>query len=156
MFDLDQICGSWKDEYVAASTTDPVQNIKLDTKGEKIQFLNYLNGQSGCYTYDWKRLLRNIEFDNADINDIHERYGDIDNMIACLDCSEDDLGAIGLKMLQELENVKDGKICWAQLRTALERITRTDCADAFEKWCIDIGKFIRNKIRKSFKRIIFF
>ena len=32
----------------------------------KFEFTEYLNGQGGCYPYDWKRFLRNMEFDNVD------------------------------------------------------------------------------------------
>lgn len=134
--DLDQICGTWKNKYHAASTLNPIQNIRLRTMYERIHFTKYLRGQEGCYAYDWKRLLRNLEFENAETDRLHKCYGHIDNMIACVDISENTLDGKILKMLEELENIKGGELCWIQLKAALERIFRTDCTDAFEKWFI--------------------
>ena len=139
--DLDQICGTWKNEYDAASTLNPVQNIHLYTILERIHFTKFLRGQEGCYVYDWKRLLRNLEFDNADTDRLQKWYGHIDNMIALIDTSENTLDGKILKMLEELENIKGGVLCWVQLKAALERIFRTDCIDAFEKWFVDFGEF---------------
>ena len=152
LLNLDQIRETWKDEYDATSIMDSVQNINVDTRVKRIHFLSCLNGHGGLYTYDWKRLLRNMEFKNADMDHMHDhRYGyignmmntsdgiddsieDIDLMIRAIDitCS-DDLNARGLSVLRELEYIKGGELCWTQLRAALKRIARTDCVDAFEE-----------------------
>ena len=106
-----------------------------------MHFTKYLRGQKDCYVYDWKRLLRNLEFDNADRDCLHKRYGHIDNMIAYIDISENTLDGKILKMLEELKEIKGRELCWVQVKAALKRIFRTDCIDAFEKWFVDFGEF---------------
>ena len=129
LLNLDQICETWKDEYDATSIMDLVQNINVDTRVKRIHFLSYLNGHDGLYTYDWKRLLHNMEFKNADMDCMHDRYGYIGNMINMIDgigdniedidltirtiditCS-DDLNAKGLSMLTKSEYIKGGELC---------------------------------------------
>ena len=168
LLNLDQICETWKDEYDATSIMDSGQNINLDTRVKRIHFLSFLNGHDSLYTYDWKRLLHNMEFKNADMDRMHDRYDYIDNMTDMIDGTSDSMEDIdlliksieiassddnhntkGLSMLRELEYVKGGKLCWTQLRAALKRIDRTDCVDAFEEWCVDAGKFVKNETRKS-------
>lgn len=126
--------GVWKDAHYAASIIDPVQNINWNTMEAKFEFTEYLNGQSGCYPYDWKRFLRNMEFDNVDIDRMKERYGDLNNMVAVIDYSNDRLQDKSWKMLEELHDIKEGKLCWALLKAVLERIHRSDCVDALEGW----------------------
>ena len=98
-----------------------------------------MNGQGGCYPYDWKRFLRNMEFDNVDIDRLKKRYGDLNNMVAVIDYSNGGLQDKSWKMLEELDKIKGGKLCWAQLKAVLERIHRSDCVDALEGWFSKYG-----------------
>ena len=131
--DLEKFLEVWKDEHYIASTMDPIQNVDWNTMEAKFEFSECLNGQGGCYPNDWKRFLRNMEFDNADIDRMNE-YGDLNNMVAVIDYSNDKLEDKSWKMLEELHKIKGGALCWAQIKAVLERILRSDCVDALEGW----------------------
>ena len=135
MLDLDQIIAKYKVEYDRTNGMDVAKNIKLDRKGLKSQLVSYLIGEDGSYNSDWKRLARNIEFSNVDI--------DIDAMMWRIDRNNEKIDDKCFKMLRELEKIKRGELSWAVLKSALQRIDRTDCANDFEEWYSRIGKAVK-------------
>lgn len=135
MLDLDQIVAKYKVEYDRTNKMNFDKNIKLGRKGLKSQLVSYLIGQDGSHNSDWKRLARNIEFDNGDI--------DIDAIIWDIDRNNEKVDDKCFKMLQELEKIKREELSWAVLNSALQRIDRTDCANDFQEWYSRIGKAVK-------------
>ena len=135
LLDLDQILTRYKGEYDRINKIALAKNIKLDSKGLKCQLVSYLIGQEGCYISDWKRLARNIKFDNVDI--------DIDAMIWYIDCNNENVDDKCLKMLQELEKIKGEELLWANLNSALQMIDRSDCANDFKEWYTHTGETVK-------------
>ena len=111
----------------------------VDNTSRRYQLSIYLNGQDGSYTYDWKRLVRNMEFDEKDQERLESRYADVDNMITNIDHDNEKLSDKCYKMLEELERIKGGELSWPKLKPALERIDRIGCANNFE-WYMHCGK----------------
>ena len=135
LLDLDEIVAKYKVEYDRTSKMDLAKNITLNRKGLKSQLVSYLIGQDGSYNSDWKRLARNIELDNVEI--------DIDAMIWHIDCNNEKVNDKCYRMLQELEKIKREELSWAVLNSALQRIDRTDCANDLEEWFSSIGKTVK-------------
>ena len=132
---LDQILAKYKDEYDRTNTKSLSKNIKLGREDLKSKLVSYFIGRDRSYTVDWKRLVRNMEFDT--------KYLDIDAMISNIDLNNERADDKCLHMLKELEKINGGELLWTQLKQALQRIDKTGCANTFEKWYKSIGKKIK-------------
>ena len=115
------------------------EKIMVNNSSRRHQLSIYLNGQDGSYTYDWKRVVRNMEFDEEDEKRMQIRYLDVDSMITNIDHDNEKLSDKCYKMLEELERIKGGELSWPRLKPALERIDRIGCANNFE-WYMHCGK----------------
>ena len=123
---LDQILAKYKDEYDRTNTKSLSKSIKLGREDLKSKLVSYFIGQDRSYTFNWKRLVRNIEF--------YTKYLDIDTMISNIDLNNETVYDTCLYMLKELEKINGGELLWAQLKQALQRIDKTGCANDFEEW----------------------
>ena len=123
---LDQILAKYKDEYDRTNRKSLSKSIKLGREDLKSKFVSYFIGQDRSYTYNWKRLVRNIEF--------YTKYLDIDAVISNIDLNNETVYDKCLYMLKELEKINGGELSWAQLKQALQRIDKTGCANDFEEW----------------------
>ena len=132
---LDQILAKYKDEYDRTNRKSLSKSIKLGREDLKSKFVSYFIGQDRSYTYNWKRLVRNIEF--------YTKYLDIDAVISNIDLNNETVYDKCLYMLKESEKINGGELLWAQLKQALQRIDKTGCANDFEEWYKRIGKAIK-------------
>ena len=89
----------------------------------KTKFANKLNELGN---YDWKRLVRNMEFDDQDIMRMHERHADVEEMIKNIDNVNEITFEKCFEMLKDLERFKGGELYLHHLEPALRRINRTD------------------------------
>ena len=132
---LDQILAKYKDEYNRTNTKSLSKSIKLGREDLKSKLVSYFIGQDRSYTFNGKRLVRNIEF--------YTKYLDIDTMISNIDLNNETVYDKCLSMLKESEKINGGELLWAQLKQALQRIDKTGCANDFEEWYRRIGKSIK-------------
>ena len=88
--------------------------------------------------YDWKRLLRNMEFDDQDRKRMHERYADVEEMIKNINDVNEETFDKCLKMLKDLERFKGGELHLYHLEPALKRINRTDVSQCLLTTVADI------------------
>ena len=99
----------------------------MDTENIKRKLTFYFTGSSGFCIYDWKRLARNIEFDDEDMGRLYRKCSDIDKMIFEIDNTNVRVLDKCYKMLVELESVKGGELWWSKLKPALKSIGKGDC-----------------------------
>ena len=90
--------------------------------------------------YDWKRLARNMDFDDQDLKRMHEHHADVDEMIEKINHMNTRSPARYLEMLKELKRIKGGELYCSHVRPALKGINRTD-----------VGKYLVIKNENSFK-----
>ena len=89
----------------------------------KTLFANKLNELGN---YEWKRLARNVEFDDQDCMRMHERHVDVEEMIKNINDVNEMTFEKCLEMLKGLERFKGGELYLHHLEPALKRINRTD------------------------------
>ena len=78
-----------------------------------------------CY-YDWKRLARNMDFDDQDLTRMHKHHADVDEMIEKINDINTGSPTKCLEMLIELKRIKGGELHFSHVKSALKGINRTD------------------------------
>lgn len=76
-----------------------------------------------CY-YDWKRLARNMDFDDQDLKRMYEHHADVDEMIEKINKMKRSCPTKCLKMLKELKRIKGGELYFSHVKPALKGINR--------------------------------